>query len=140
MDWHSLEHNLIKELDQDFQIESVQQVGGGDINQAYLINSSGHSYFIKVNQADLVDMFEAEQAGLEELAAIKAIRVPKPISCGLVNRHSYLLMECLNLKRGSSGTDVMLGERLARLHQVKQAYFGWFRNNTIGSTIQIKLV
>ncbi len=137
MDWQSLEHRLSEELDQNIQIESVQQLGGGDINQAYSINCAGKPCFIKVNQANLVDMFKAELAGLNEIAATRTIRVPKPISCGQVNNHSYLLMENLNLKRGSSCTDIMLAKRIAQLHRIIQAYFGWFRNNTIGSTDQI---
>jgi len=48
-----------------------------------------------------------------------------------------LLMENLNLKRGSSATDRLLGKQLAHLHQIKQPYFGWFRDNTIGSTAQL---
>ncbi len=137
MDWQSLEQHLAVVLNQDFQIDSVQQIGGGDINQAYSISSGRQTYFVKVNQSALVDMFEAEQAGLNEIAATRTIRVPKPISCGQVNHHSFLLMENLNLKRGSSNADAMLGEKLAQLHRVKQPYFGWFRNNTIGSTPQI---
>jgi len=137
MDWQSLEQHLAVDLDQNFLIDSVQQVGGGDINQAYLIQSADQLFFIKVNQADLVEMFDAEQAGLNEIAATRTIRVPKSISYGQVNNYSYLLMESLNLKSGSSRTDVMLGEKLARLHRIKQAYFGWFRNNTIGSTTQV---
>lgn len=137
MDWKSLKHQLAAEFDEDFQIDSFQHVSGGDINQAFLINCHEKSYFIKVNQAALFEMFEAEQAGLNEIAATKTIRVPKPITCGRVNSYSYLLMENLNLKRGSSNSDQILGRQLAQLHQIKQPFFGWFGDNTIGSTPQI---
>jgi fructosamine-3-kinase len=137
MDWKSLEHHLSIELASDFKIDSVKQVSGGDINQAFLLQVGQQSWFIKVNRASLLEMFEAEQAGLNEIAATDTIRVPEPLSCGLVKNHCYLLMENLNLKRGSSVTDRLLARQLAQLHQIKQPYFGWFRENTIGSTTQL---
>jgi fructosamine-3-kinase len=137
MDWKILGHHLSIELESDFKIDFVKQVSGGDINQAFLLQVGQQSWFIKVNRASLLEMFEAEQAGLNEIAATDTIRVPQPLSCGLIKNHCYLLMENLNLKRGSTATDRLLGAQLAQLHQIKQPYFGWFRNNTIGSTAQL---
>ena len=137
MDWKKLAHHLSIELAEDFKIDSVQQVSGGDISQAYLLQVGQQSWFIKINQLSLLDMFEAEQAGLNEISATDTIRVPKPLSSGLVDNHSYLLMENLNLKQGSKIRDRLLGTQLAQLHQIQQPYFGWFRDNTIGSTAQL---
>ncbi len=137
MEWNNLAHHLSIELATDFIIDSVKPVSGGDINQAYLLQVGQRSYFIKINQANMLDMFKAEQAGLNEISATHTIRVPEPLSCGLANNHCYLLMENLNLKSGSPVSDRQLGILLAQLHQIEQPYFGWFRNNTIGSTAQI---
>lgn len=137
MDWNKLAHHLSIELATDFKIDSVKPTSGGDINQAYLLQVGQQSYFIKINQVSLLDMFAAEQAGLNEIAATHTIRVPEPLSCGQINNHCYLLMENLNLKHGSPTTDRLLGMQLAQLHKIKQPYFGWFRNNTIGSSTQI---
>jgi fructosamine-3-kinase len=136
MEWNNLAHHLSIELATDFIIDSVKPVSGGDINQAYLLHVGQQSYFIKINKANMLDMFKAERAGLNEISATHTIRVPEPLSCGVANNQCYLLMENLNLKSGSPVTDRQLGIQLAQLHLIKQPYFGWFRDNTIGSTAQ----
>jgi fructosamine-3-kinase len=82
-------------------------------------------------------MFEAEMAGLAEMANTKTVRVPTAIVCGKTDNHSFLVLE--NLEFGSSNKTAgrTLGQQLAHLHQQQQPYFGWHRDNTIGSTPQL---
>jgi fructosamine-3-kinase len=111
-------------------------VGGGGINTAYQIQTDHHSFFIKLNQAHLVTMFEAEAQGLEEMRALNCLRIPEVICHGQADGHSYIVLEYIELGslRGSSAK--LLGSQLAQLHQHTQPFYGWHINNTIGSTPQ----
>lgn len=115
----------------------MSSVGGGCINTAYKLTTDDTELFIKLNQQNRLDMFEAEAQGLSEFAALDCVRVPKVICYGTGNGQSYLALEYIPLSglRGHAG--VLLGQQLAQLHQQPQAYFGWHRDNTIGSTAQI---
>mgnify|MGYP005844585135 CR=1 FL=1 len=61
-------------------------------------------YFIKLNVDNALPMFEAEAAALRELAAVDAIRVPRPIHHGLAGRQSYLVLEALDFGAVKSGS------------------------------------
>ncbi len=94
----------------------------------------GRRFFVKLNQAAQLSMFEAEAAGLAELIGAQAIRVPQPLTYGLAGDESFFVMEWLELNRRGSGRQ--LGEQLASLHRNTWQAFGWWRDNTIGSTHQ----
>jgi fructosamine-3-kinase len=55
---------------------------------------------------------------------------------GQSDTHSFLVLEHLELNRASPASERLLGQQLACLHQQVQPYFGWHRDNTIGSTLQ----
>jgi fructosamine-3-kinase len=82
-------------------------------------------------------MFAAEAAGLKELAAARALRVPAVVCYGVVADASFLVLEYLELSGGDARTPARLGYELAKQHRVTSESFGWTRNNTIGSTPQI---
>ena len=116
-----------------FEVASRRAVGGGDINQAEMLTGQdGRRYFVKLNQADRLDMFEAEADGLAELA--QAIRVPMPICSGIDGSRAYLVLEHLELD--DRGDAAALGSQLAAMHRHTQPAFGWRRDNTIGATHQ----
>lgn len=117
-----------------FEIAETRSIGGGCINQAMRISDGATSYFVKINQADRLDMFEAEADALAELAAVAAVRVPGPVCCGEAEGQSYLVLEYLNLS-GRANMDV-LGRQLAAMHRHTSAQYGWWRSNTIGATPQ----
>ncbi len=119
---------------QPYQLSSI---GGGCINSAYQLKAEQRSYFIKVNQPSLSLMFEAEALGLQEIAATKSVRVPEVICQGSNQQHSYLVLEYISLRGLRSDGNIALGEQLAHMHKVKQPFFGWQKDNTIGSTPQI---
>lgn len=82
-------------------------------------------------------MFEAEAAGLRELRDAGEIRVPEVFDCGVANGLSFIAMERLALTRPSARVERSCGERLAALHGHTQDGYGWFRDNTIGTTPQV---
>jgi protein-ribulosamine 3-kinase len=113
-------------------------VGGGSINQACCIEDeiNQHKYFVKVNIADLLFMFEAEQLSLNEIHKTKTILVPSPLCSGIWESHSYLVLSWVDFEQQNKASSLLLGEQLASLHQVTHTQFGWHDNNTIGSTLQ----
>lgn len=115
--------------------EGRQSIGGGCINQAVRVRGEGRDFFIKTNSARGLSMFEAEAAGLSELAASGTVRVPAAICCGVAATNAYLVLEYLEF--GRSGNGALLGEQLAAMHRVSRNDFGWGMDNTIGSTPQI---
>ncbi len=114
----------------------LKSVGGGSINTAYQLTANGQSYFIKLNQAKLVDMFEAEARGLEEMRALKCVRIPEVICLGKADGHSYIVLEYIELASLRGHASQLLGTQLAQLHRHVQPFFGWHIENTIGSTAQ----
>lgn len=120
----------------DFRIEKRTPLAGGSINSAFRIEGGNRAFFVKLNRAERLDMFEAESAGLREIAATSTVRAPEPIACGATNSASFLILELLILKSPTARSDSMLGGQLAAMHRIAQSGFGWSRNNTIGSTPQ----
>ena len=110
-------------------------VSAGQINSCLKIAHQNRCYFIKLNAAGKQGMFEAEMAGLEELAQAACLRVPEPVFCGTAQDQSFIIMEYLELQ--SHGSPAALGEGLAALHQVTREQFGWKHENTIGLTRQV---
>lgn len=120
---------------QAFEIAGRRTLGGGDINQAELwLGRDGRRYFVKLNRADRLPMFEAEADGLRELARSGAIRVPVPVCSGSEREHAGLVLEYLEMDRHGDAAD--LGRRLASLHRTTAERYGWWRDNTIGATTQ----
>ena len=119
------------------ELASSEAVGGGSINESCrLTGRDGREWFLKLNDAAYVDMFAAEAAGLEELAAARAVRVPLPLAHGTAQGYAYLLQEYLHLGRSGAGAAAALGRQLAAQHRVTQNRFGWHCDNTIGRTPQ----
>lgn len=118
-----------------FVPRSSRGAGGGCINTAQAVQGEdGRRYFVKLNDAHRLDMFQAEAEGLAEILASGAIRAPQPISHGIAGGQAYLVLEYLEL--GGGGCAATLGRRLAELHRQRCGRFGWRRDNTIGSTPQ----
>lgn len=79
-------------------------------------------------------MFEAEAAGLEEIHNSNSVRVPQPLCTGHGHHYAWLILEYIPLQ--NRGHAAELGSRLAQMHQYTADRFGWWRDNTIGSTPQ----
>jgi protein-ribulosamine 3-kinase len=134
--WHTISEQITAATGKHFQVREARAVGGGDINSAYCLTDGEQRYFVKLNRPELVDMFAAENAGLQELADSNTVYVPRPIVYGQTNNHSFLVLEYLQIGRANRESERLLGQQLAQLHQQRQPYFGWHRDNTIGSTVQ----
>lgn len=119
-----------------FKVADWRAASGGCINQSgTLIGQDGRRFFVKLNQAALLPMFEAESDGLAALHAAAAIRVPLPVAQGIADDQAFLVMEWLDLDDGVL-SGAVLGEQLAELHSRIGPAYGWRRDNFIGSTPQ----
>ena len=136
--WTEIARTITSATGQEFAIANTKSVSGGCINQGYKISSDRAEYFVKLNDASQIEMFVAEAIGLKQMYATKTITVPQPICYGTVENSSYIVLQWLDLGRGSDSNYQEMGRQLAAMHrQGTSERFGWERNNTIGSTPQI---
>jgi fructosamine-3-kinase len=139
--WDKIAAHISKVTGEKFQVDFRRSVGGGCINQGYEVAGSNRTYFVKLNRAADIAMFEAEAVGLRQMWETGTIRVPKPVCSGTEDNSAYLVLEWLELG-GSAGTQgwEKMGRQLALMHRCTSPAgkgFGWEINNTIGSTPQI---
>ncbi|WP_341524983.1 fructosamine kinase family protein [Nostoc sp. UHCC 0302] len=138
MIWNEIDNHITQVTGEKFQSQQRRSVSGGCINQGYAVSNGELSYFVKLNQASQVAMFEAEALGLEEMQTTNSIRVPKPICWGVAGNSGYIVLEWLELGGGNSNFWPEMGRKLAAMHKASSSQgFGWKINNTIGSTPQI---
>jgi fructosamine-3-kinase len=120
-----------------FVVEEISSIGGGCINQAQRIEGNGQRFFIKLNNAASLDMFEAEAAGLQEIRDSNALGVPEPVCWVKNDSRAWLVLEYVEMGKGSTRGAEALGAGLAAMHRRTSEKFGWKRDNTIGATPQI---
>jgi fructosamine-3-kinase len=136
--WNHIAEQLSQTTGKTFQEPQRRPVGGGSVNQAYALTSGSQSYFVKINQATRIAMFEAEALGLKQIASTRTIRVPKPICWGTVDGSAYIVLEWLDLGYGTHRAWEEMGQNLAAMHRVgSDRGFGWDQQNTIGFMPQV---
>jgi fructosamine-3-kinase len=97
--WNAIAEHITQSTGQPFTIRDRRGVGGGSINQAYQVIDSDRSYFLKINRAVQIAMFEAEALGLKEIADTDTIRVPCPICWGTADGSAYIVLGLAGLWR-----------------------------------------
>ncbi len=134
MEWQPLETAVERATGRAFKVRNSRSMGGGCINQAVLVSDGKRSFFVKLNAASRLPMFEAEAAGLDEMRAAGAIRVPDPVCTGASDGTAWIVMEYVPM--GGRSNPALAGEQLALMHRKQADRFGWRMDNTIGSTPQ----
>ncbi|MBX3616122.1 fructosamine kinase family protein [Nitrosomonas sp.] len=135
--WHNISEQISAVIGKPFIVKESDSIGGGCINQTYCITDGSQRFFVKLNSADDLNMFAAESAGLEEIRQSHTIRAPQPICYGQDDQLTWLVLEYLNLNKSTKGKGSDLGQQLAAMHRITSPQFGWYRNNTLGTTPQI---
>ncbi len=133
-DWNSIATAISEATGSPFATARATAVGGGCINRAVRLDDGERRFFVKLNDARLLEMFEAEAAGLEEIGQSATLRAPRPVCFGIAGKEAYLVLEHLDL--GRSGDSAKAGARLAAMHRISNDRFGWRRDNHIGATPQ----
>jgi fructosamine-3-kinase len=134
--WEQLCRDIGRATGEPFAATRIERLGGGCINDAWLLADGRRRFFVKSNHARALPQFEAEQAGLAEIVASASVRVPRPLTAGRSEDTAWLVLEYLPLTAGSRAHGARLGEALANMHRHLGRQFGWIRDNSIGSTPQ----
>jgi protein-ribulosamine 3-kinase len=135
--WKAVAASIARATGEPFQVDHANPVGGGCINQGFHLQGSGREFFVKLNTASALAMFEAEAVGLKEIAATNTVRVPLPICMESDRERAWLVLQYLPLSSGGPRSMAVLGERLAAMHRITHERYGWTRDNTIGATPQV---
>jgi len=135
-DWSEIATQIAAASGEPFDPKQPRRVGGGCINAAAVLADGDRQWFVKLNDASRLDMFDAEYDGLAAMAATDSIRVPRPLCCGTAGRQAFIAMEYIPLGGSGGATIARAGEELAAMHRSTADTFGWHRDNTIGSTPQ----
>ncbi|MEJ8843110.1 fructosamine kinase family protein [Lacibacter sp. H375] len=115
----------------------AQTVTGGDINQAYKIQTKNASFFLKVNESTAYPlMFQKEADGLEALKKYSNCIIPDVLKTGVAGNQQYLLLQWIERAAPAKNYYSSLGKSLAEMHLQPHTQFGWPVDNYIGSLPQ----
>ena len=134
-----LEEILTDALGENVELDGLRRVGGGDINEAALADTSEGRFFVKWNRLGPRDLFEREEEALREMRSSEtSLVIPEPIlSRRPRDSHPALLvLEYLEPGRRVSDFDERLGRGLAELHAKSADRFGFHHDNYCGTTLQ----
>lgn len=135
--WHEIAAQISSSMGQVFTISSKNRVSGGDINDSYQISDGKSCFFVKLNNKDKLEMFEAEAYGLEHLARLSEFRVPRVIASGCTLNHSYLVLEFISMHEPEQAQWESAGRTLANMHLARDfAMHGWDNDNYLGTNLQ----
>ena len=124
-------------LNQEVDINNARSVSGGDINNAFRLETNRGCFFVKTNSASRYPrMFEMEALGLGMLRSVNAFTVPKVLAFSEENETSYLFLEWIESTQPEPNFWQNFGKQLAQLHQNTFNGFGLNENNYIGSLPQ----
>ncbi len=127
---------LHHEVEHDFSLRSIEEIGGGSINRCYQVCGQRKRYFVKINLASEIDNLRAESRGLELLSKNKYLLVPEPIAVGKTDHLALLVLPYLDLAPLSADGSGLLGRGLAEQHRIENNLFGLEYDNYIGLTLQ----
>ena len=112
-------------------------VSGGDINEAFKIETKEKDYFVKTNTIpNALDMFGKEAKGLSVLS--KVVSVPEILCVDEIAGTAFLLLEFIKneIRTSSSTFWEKFGLSIASLHQTSNSKFGLEHSNYIGRLSQ----
>ncbi len=115
-------------------LRAITPVVGGDINDAVRVDTQDARYFVKWNAHPRPRIFEAEARGLNLLASVNALRVPRVIA--LIDRPAAQVLEWIEPGTNKSAAAEALGRGLAQQHRSTAQTYGLDHDNYIGSTPQ----
>ena len=135
--WSDIALQVSASINTSFDVKKTSVISGGCINQAYCIEDDKHSFFVKLNRKESLQIFEAEAIGLQEINNSHTLRVPTPVCWGSNEANAWLVLEYIEMDNTTKNRSAALGSGLAEMHRISFEKFGWVQNNTIGSTPQI---
>ncbi|MCD8826736.1 MULTISPECIES: fructosamine kinase family protein [Staphylococcus] len=94
-------------------IKAITPVSGGDVNEAFRIESKDGVYFLLVQRNKSESFYAAEIEGLNLFEAAN-VTAPRVIDSGEIAGDAYLILSFLH--EGTKGSQRQLGELVAKLH------------------------
>ena len=129
-----MDHIQLKIICEDILNESVTDIrplSGGDINQAFQIETKQNNYFCKTNETSIgKDLLHKEQIGLRTIG--RYCTTPKLMG----STPHVMVLSWVKSSRKTRFFWEKLGKELASLHQVTSNQFGFDHHNFIGILIQ----
>jgi fructosamine-3-kinase len=117
----------------DFQWRSV---GGGSINNTYILESDKEKYFVKTNKKKVFpNGFQEEAEGLKFLDE-KGAKVPGVVISGTCSEDVFLVLNWVASHRETETFWFGFGKQLAELHRNSNALFGYEKDNYMGQLDQ----
>lgn len=140
---HHLQETLASVLGHPVPGLQAHPVGGGCIHEAFVLSTLSASslrFFVKTNKADHLPLFASESRSLHLIHATHTIRAPQPITHGVWQDRSFLVLQHIEFARvpSSASSAALMGAQLAALHRHTSptGTFGWMEDNHIGATPQ----
>jgi len=127
--------NALENIGDGSQINVIRTVSGGDINDAFFVETKGGRYFVKYNRNMQEGFFLSEAKGLESIRKTGAIAVPNVYEVLENKNEGILVMEWIAGDR-KPHTEEELGRGVARLHSTKEKQFGLAEDTFIGTLPQ----
>lgn len=124
-------HSLPAELIEGFTVTGVRTVSGGDVAEAFRVDTTDGVIFVKVHRDPRPAMFEREARGLRALRRSGTVAVPE------VLREDDLGLTLEWIEPGSppgdkGAIDAEFGRQLATLHRVSNHTFGGLDGDNSG--------
>jgi fructosamine-3-kinase len=125
----------LKEMGDHSKVKTIRRVSGGDINEAYYVQTHSGQFFVKYQRNIPKGFFQKEASGLERIKETGAISVPQVFYVHENGREGILVMEWIDGEK-QAHTEEELGRGVARLHQTTAEKFGLDEDSFIGTLPQ----
>lgn len=122
-------------LGDKIEVKQAKGISGGDIHQAWWLQTSQGEFFLKTNHPKAQALFASEALALGVIQASQTIRSPQVIHYGANHHQAWLLLQYIEMQ--SQGDDYLRGQQLAQMHRQTHSQFGWQQTNYIGHTPQL---
>lgn len=114
-----------------------QPVSGGDINEAYRVQTNQGNFFVKLNAASAYpEMFQREAEGLVALRDNSAFNIPQVLVVGEQGDTAFLMLEYLDSAPQQAHFWADFAQKLSGLHRNTAEAFGWRTDNYMGKLPQ----
>lgn len=127
----------LRQIDAYDTVHTTRPVTGGDINEAYYVQSKNREFFVKLNRSVDPAFFDFEKRGLEKIGNTGTLHVPEVYGVYTDEQENIpmLWMEWIAGEKKES-TEDWLGERLAAMHRTEGKAFGLDEKSFIGKLEQ----
>ena len=123
---------------QPVEISEILPINGGETCQAFKVETSQQTLFLKVNSKSLYPkLFENEAKGLKALDLGVGFKVPQVVAEGTFDDVSYLILEYVEKLQPGKLFEIHLGKALANLHREQSDRYGLDYDNHIAYLPQV---